>query len=159
MKNLAWLLLLLIIPMLASCDKEEFTPSGSRLFTCNVNGEAFKSRNDDWKGKAMYSGITNDTLGVSGIYNVGDRSESVGFRIENFSGEGTYILNTNKDNYGRYNLNDLSTFTNANYRGEVTITHYFPEKRIVAGTFSFTTIDPATGKIFQITNGQFDMPF
>ena len=158
MKKILWLLFLPLIFSFSSCEKNEPNPSGKNLFTSKIDGKDFKAQSDDWKSKATHSNVTNDTLTVSGVNNV-NQSVSLGFRIENFKGKGTYILDTNRDNYGRYTFNSLNTFTNDNHTGQVVVTHYIPEKAIVAGTFSYTTVDPNTGEIYHITDGKFDMTY
>lgn len=156
-----WLLFLPLICSFSSCEKNEPNPTGSNTITCKVNGKDFKPKNDDWKKDATSAGVTNDTLGVGAVYFVGDVNEAIGFRIENFKGKGTYTLNSSKDNYGRYYLEGMQTFTDANHTGEVVITHHVPgnQRGIVAGTFSYTTVDPRTGQLYKITDGKFDMTY
>lgn len=159
MRRFLWLLFLPMVYLFIACDKEEALPGGSNTITCKVNGENFKTNIYDWKKKPANAAIIKDTLGVAGASSEGDKFHSVEFRIENFSGKGTYIVDTKNDNFGRYSLNGVHTYTDKNYTGQVVVTHYIPEKGILAGTFSYTTVDPNTGEIYHITDGKFDMTY
>lgn len=151
-----WAIILPSLCVFSSCIKQDPYPNGSGLFTCKVDGEVFVPDSDDWKKRAKQASIVNDTLAINGVYNIGDKSESVGIRVENFSGVGTYQLYSREENYGRYSLSPVHAYTNAAHTGELEVTHYIPERGIVAGTFHFTAHNPHTSETFQITEGRFD---
>ena len=54
--------------------------------------------------------------------------------------------------------NSSSNLSYSAQTGQITITLYDPVKRILAGTFSFTT-DPASPKVRKITDGWFDVKY
>ena len=157
--GIIWSILLFFSCSFSSCIKQDPYPNGSGLFRCKVDGEVFIPKSDDWKSTAKQASIVDDTLVISGVYNIGDEWESVGVRVGNFSGVGAYQLFDREGNYGRYSLSQVNAYTDASHNGELVVTHYIPERRIVSGTFHFTAYHLHTGKTFQITEGRFDMGY
>ncbi len=160
-----YLFLFILLPFLSSfssCGKEEVYPSGKNTFTGQVNGEPFKAQSDDFKKGPISAAVRDTVFALSGTYTIDDW-ESIGFRIENFSGIGNYILGGKSPNYGRYYYSfttyDDRAYTNSQYTGEVKVSHYLPERGIIAGTFHFTAYDSLSEATHQITDGKFDVQF
>lgn len=154
-----WFIFCISIVTFSACENNA-TPDGHNVFTFKINGEFFRARSNDWKGKTTVATVKTDTVSIGGTNSISSY-HSVSFRINNFNGPGTYILNNSLHiNYGEYHRGSLiHTYTDANHIGEVIIKHYLPKDQIIAGTFSFTTIDKDTGETYQITDGTFDMTY
>ena len=127
------------------------------FFTCEIDGERFTPKNDDWKGDPAIEGsIKGSTLIIDGRNNV-NGSRSVGIKIVNFSGPGTYILNDVNENYGHYYSSEIMSqcFTNADYTGTLIIESYEAKEGIVWGKFNFEAATSNGSKVVAVTQGQF----
>ena len=147
--------ILILLSIILGCEDNSTFVRNS--FTCEIDGEVFTPKNDDWKGDPAIEGtIEGGTLIITGRNNV-NGSSSVGIKISNFSGPGTYILNDVDENYGRYYSSEIMSqcFTNTDYTGELIIESYEAKEGIVWGKFNFEAATSNGSKVVAVTQGQF----
>src|SRR5690606_28232099 len=107
-------------------------------------------------------------FGISARRSEGEKSQSIGIGGESIViSNGIYNLgskNIDGKLYGMYLFCQIGTLGNSYYtneiqRGLLTIKHFDNVSQIVSGTFWFDAIDNTTGKIVQIREGRFDLPY
>lgn len=168
-------LLYVLFAFLSSCDKNDdkncsgadclppVMQTGADTFGCLVNGEPFVNKSRSFNcfyqfvDGEYYFGIQGER-NVSGIVLVGLGSHASQITIND-------IIPLNepqpKNFYARINLANLGgsiRTTNAE-DGSIVFTKFDMEKKIVSATFEFTVTDPASGKVYKITEGRFDTHF
>ena len=174
------LLFFLTTLALMSCDKDddapqalpEATQTGRGIFACYVNGKPFIDNSGSPNGISFncyyqlidgeyYFGIQGGHNGVDSVISVGLSTINLGIQqnttynlLERQSGNssGTCIVNPD------FNTQEF-TDTNTEYSGEMTITKFDMENRILSGTFWFDVENPFTGETIEIREGRFDTRF
>jgi hypothetical protein len=154
-------MLLIFIFFLLSCKEDDLpkpTQNGSGTFACKVDGKVYTPKSDDFKKSAKRAGLNGDVLGIAGVISAANHYEVVSFRLENFSGVGTYILDTENETFGNYRDKEDKVYkTNATYTGKVKITHFDQNKKIVSGTFDFKAQNAESKEVVHVSEGRFDL--
>ena len=181
-KLLLFLLLLASFFTFSDCKKnkpnnpvDELPPetqTGANTFGCLVDGKVFIPKGDPFGGpikKAAYQFVNGGYyFNISGSRSSGDEVSSVSvFGDSSIISVGSFNLGKRKVAglmSGQYLYSKIGTLGNSYYtneinRGEIVVTKFDQTKQIVSGTFWFDAIDSTTGKIIQIREGRFDMPF
>jgi len=180
-KQLLIFLLPCILLMAAKCKKDPANPidqlppetqTGANTFGCLVDGKVFLPKGNPLAGPvktAQYQLVNGrQGFGVSGSYSNGNVSKLVGIIGDSVKvTTGTFGLTSLSAGKfrGGYSYMDLTIIrpiqyeTNEINKGEVTITKFDTINQIVSGTFWFDAIDSTTGKIVQIREGRFDLPY
>ncbi|NJN27072.1 MAG: hypothetical protein HC819_14390 [Cyclobacteriaceae bacterium] len=144
----------------------------STNFNCKVNGKQFNPKNSDFKGSPTFAYKKGKILVVKGTRSTSGFYEQVAIGINSFSGKKTYSLYGPAgksaiefdDNHGYYYIEDrisgseITANTNTINRGKLVVTYHDPSNKKIAGTFEFTAVS-ATGKIYHITDGHFDLTY
>jgi len=174
MKNI--FLLLFITAFLSGCNSDDSMPAatqtGAETFACYVNGKPFINRlgseldcfyglidgeyyfiihGTDERYSYTTSGPWSIALGTTKkTISEGEVLELLEMSDGNAWGEGFFVPKTSSSK---------SSFTSAEYTGELTITKLDFENQIVSGTFWFNLINPHTGELVEIREGRFDALF
>ncbi|NJN28728.1 MAG: hypothetical protein HC819_23485 [Cyclobacteriaceae bacterium] len=150
----------------------DLTPK-SRDFYCKVNGKKFYPKNSDFKGSPTYAYRKDKILVVKGNRSTSGFFEQVEIGIINYSGKKTYSLYGSAgksaiefdDNHGFYQIenynvigSEITANTDTIKIGKLVVTKHDPSNKTIAGTFEFTAVS-ATGKIYNITDGHFDLTY
>lgn len=148
------------------------TQTGANTFGCLVDGKVFKPKGDPFAGpviKAQYQFVNGKQgFGISGSRSDAQTTQAIGvFGDSVFINLGTYTLTSLNQSgrlHGRFIFSQIGTlgnryYTNETQRGEITIKHFDTVNQIVSGTFWFDALDSTTGKIVQIREGRFDLPY
>jgi hypothetical protein len=148
------------------------TQTGANTFGCLVDGKTFLPKGDPFGGpviKAQYQFVNGKQgFGISARRSDGERSELIGI-----SGDSTPVTVKTFDlasaNIGKlsagYTYRDLSSLsgikygTTEIYHGQLSIKKFDSINQIISGTFWFDAVDSTTGKIIQIREGRFDLPY
>ena len=148
------------------------TQTGANTFGCLLNGQVFKPKGDPFAGpviKAQYQLVNGKQgFGISASRRNGDVREGIGVAgdsVKLFEG----VFELAQVDAGRfvagYTYRDLNTISGIQYgttatnRGQLTITKFDTVNQIISGRFWFDAIDTTTGKIVQIREGRFDLPY
>jgi hypothetical protein len=154
-------MLLVFIFFLLSCKEDDLpkpTQNGSGTFACKVDGEVYIPSIQDFKRSAKNAILDNNTIVISGLKENSNSKEAIVLNIRNFKGEAAYNLSEKDvDHFALYYLNGQYYYTNADYTGKVTITHFDETKKIVSGTFDFKVLDTQTNEVVNISEGRFDL--
>lgn len=174
-----YFLLLSIVLLFISCDKDENTPqalpeatqTGRGIFACYVDGKPFIDNSGSPNGISFncfyqfvdgeyYFGIGADDEidSIKHIYIYSEKStlsEGNSYQLKeridgNFSAGLGFVISATEGNV---------VFTNNNYTGELLITKFDLQNRIVSGTFWFDIQNPFSGETVKITEGRFDTHF
>ena len=168
------LILLLWLPMLAACKKNELnalppaTQEGRNTFGCLVNGKAWVPKKgglftDPPVEGAFYRVDRQLNLWVQATNTDGSRLD---FWVENPLVTGEYSLQHTTGiyptvylprSYGLYYQSGASYMTTSQYVGKVVITRTDTIRGIISGTFEFTGHSAKTGQTISITEGRFDV--
>ena len=149
MKNHALISILLVILVFTfGCKKEKDETSGSAAsFSAKVEGTL-------WPAAIIMATHFTDgnltTITAAG----GVPSDQISLDIKG-SGTGTFIMND--DNMGSVTIGN-SSFTSmfsSNPVGQVLITRYDAENKLISGTFYFNGED-LDGKVYHVTEGKFE---
>ena len=157
---------LLYIPLLflliqSSCKKDN-TPTSS-TFSCKVDGKLFKPYASGGLFSSGYPVLSfgNDRrsngFGIS-AYNQ-ETTQSVAIEYTFINQPGVYKLRQYPYR-GIYNggyADPIGVQTDSVYTGQLILTRCDTINKIYTGTFSFTAKEPTTGRIIQITDGNFDL--
>ena len=148
------------------------TQTGANTFGCLIDGVVFKPKGDPFGWpviKAQYQFVNGKQgFGISGSRSDGNESKVVGIvgdsvRISTGTFELTKLTKGNfRGGYSYMTLTMASPVqyqTNAINRGVLSITKFDSTNQIVSGMFWFDAIDSTTGKIVQIREGRFDLPY
>lgn len=149
------------------------TQSGKNTFGCLIDGKVFLPKGSPFAGpvmKAQYQ-YWNGKQGfsISASRSDGETVQSIAIGGSNIGSisAGTFPLNTGKVDgklSGTYNYVKVTTLgnlysTDPIRTGQINIKLFDSVNQIVSGTFWFDAIDSATGKMVQIRDGRFDLPF
>jgi hypothetical protein len=149
MKNHALISILLVILVFTfGCKKDKDETTGSTAsFSAKVEGTMWPA------AIIMATHFTNGNLTT--ITAAGSvPSDQISLDIKG-SGTGTFIMNDN--NMGSVTIGN-SSFTSmfsSNPAGQVVITKYDVENKLISGTFYFTGED-INGKVYHVTEGKFE---
>ncbi|MES2777718.1 MAG: DUF6252 family protein [Bacteroidota bacterium] len=148
------------------------TQTGANTFGCLVDGKVFIPKGDPFGGpvkKAQYQFLNGkQEFGISGSLKQDDVSgsliliggDSITLSVNTFD---LTKPNTNGRYFGAYTTISLinpddNYFTNEINRGQLVVKKFDMVNQIVSGTFWFDAKN-ANGKIVQVREGRFDMPF
>ena len=177
MKTPINLLLIILFLSFNSCSQEDncenptdclppATQTGAGTFGCLINGEPFVDISGRFNcfyqlvdGKYYFAIGAEDNdrlpqniyLSLNALELKEGKLYNLNLDIENSAYAGAGFTFSIGDSFGVY--------TNSQNTGEMKITKFDLEKRIVSGTFSFKLEHPKTGEIVKITNGRFDSLF
>lgn len=179
--TLTLLVFLTFVVLTASrCRKEKDNPveqlppetqTGANTFGCLVDSKVFKPGGDPFAGpviKAQYQFVNGKQgFGISARRSDGETSQGVGVLGDSVNIKiGTFDLTNKKAGYlvGAYSTSNLNLdfrdyYTNNIQKGILQIKHFDTINQIVSGTFWFDALDTTTGKIVQIREGRFDLPY
>jgi hypothetical protein len=172
--------LLLIAVILSGCTKPIIhnlpslvteTPESREFFGCRINGIPYSPASaQSVQGRCYYGSVYSGDMGWVFQIN-GDRRESdcktfsVGITLDStvLKQGKTYSLGKEglQKNFGSYFITAgcweqrVELYSNDSIPGQVTITEYDPDKRVVTGTFSFVVLDKF-GNVYRISDGIFD---
>ena len=148
------------------------TQTGANTFGCLIDGKVFLPKGNPLAGpvkKAQYQLVNGrQSFGISARRSDGEESQSVGVGGDSIIiNVGVYELtsrNTAGKLSGLYLFSKIGTlgnyyYTNEIEKGQIHIKHFDTINQIVSGTFWFDAKDTATGKIVQVREGRFDMPY
>lgn len=148
------------------------TQTGANTFGCLVDGKVFLPKGDPFGGpviKAQYQFVNGKQgFGVSARRSTGETSQIVGIIGDSIQiSIGTFNLTSLASGKfsGGYTYRDLTNPAGVSYytkdiqKGQITIKHFDTVNQIVSGTFWFDALDSTTGKIVQIREGRFDLPY
>ena len=149
------------------------TQLGKNTFGCLIDGQVFKPKGDPFGGpviKAQYQMVNwKQGFGISASRSDGETGQSVGIGGSDIGRirVGTYELNSGRIDgrlSGGYSFSRITTLgnfynTDSIRRGQINIKFFDTVNQIVSGTFWFDAIDTATGKVVQIREGRFDLPY
>lgn len=173
------LLFFLTTLALMSCDKDddapqtlpEATQTGRGIFACYVNGKPFIDNSGSPNGisfNCYYQLIDGEYyFGIQGRTIVEDmRTVVLSTTSKSISNNEILILQENLDGNawggGRFNTESVGgegSYTNSEYTGELYITKFDFENRIISGTFSMNIQHPVSGETVEIREGRFDTRF
>jgi hypothetical protein len=182
MKHISFLSLLLVLLVTngSKCKKNggdlpqlpPETQTGANTFGCLVDGKVFLPKGDPFGGpikKAQYQFVNGKQgFGISARRSDGETGKVVGIIGDSIKiSIGTFNLTSLASGKfrGGYTYSDLtnpsgiSYYTNEIQTGQITIKNFDTINQIVSGTFWFDALDNTTGKIVQIREGRFDMPY
>ncbi|MGV7108178.1 hypothetical protein [Flavobacterium sp. U410] len=168
-------LLVLAAFTLGCCNKDDdsnaslppATQTGAGTFACYVNGEAFIDTSGGWFN-CFYQYVDGEYyFSISGYdENLTPISISLGTRKKTISqGEVLELLEDINGNaiggafFKTSSTDGLSSNTDSQYTGELTITKLDFTNHIVSGTFWFDVQHPVTGERIEIREGRFDTLF
>lgn len=152
-----------------------FTPESREFFGCRINGKSYSPKAADSASLGSCSYNIAYAGNSGGVFNInGDHHESacrffsLGITLDSIALENgkTFRLGSPgpKKNYGWYafytacSQQMVKIYTSDELEGEVTITRFDPDKRIVTGTFDFRLKD-ANGNLYRVSDGIFDRHF
>ncbi|MFD2601789.1 hypothetical protein [Flavobacterium suzhouense] len=166
-------LLYVLFAFLSSCDKNDdkncsgadclppATQTGADTFGCLVNGEPFvdKSRSFNcfyqfFDGEYYFSISAKFNKSIKGIGLGSQKIELLqagSYQLREI-GAGNFSADVFVDADNNFETSLIDT-------GTISITKFDMEKKIVSATFEFTVTDPASGKVYKITEGRFDTHF
>lgn len=142
-------------------------------FGCLIDGQVFKPKGDPFGGpviKAQYQMVNwKQGFGISARRSDGEIGQVVGIggcdigRIR----LGIYELSSSRIDgrlSGGYSFSRITTLgnyynTDSIRKGQINIKFFDTVNQIVSGTFWFDAIDTTTGKVVQIREGRFDLPY
>ena len=167
MKN-AMVLLIVLISALVSCEEDNLTEikyDGTGGISCVADGKVLKSGSNNDLTYCKFT-VLDDGIIILGISFSDNTSQWVfetvslviyDVQIDDLVGT-TYYLSekTNSSSYGIYGIGGLEYKTNNNNTGDFTISYYDPEKKVIAGNFSFRA--RGNGEVKKIRFGRFDLP-
>ncbi len=170
-----------IILTATGCKKDKKTPleqlppetqTGANTFGCLIDGKAFKPKGNPLAGpviKAHYQFVNGKQgFGISARRSDGETGQGVGIGGDSIQlNIGTFDLTSPASGkfcggYTYRGLTDpagISYYTNEIQSGQITVKYFNTIEQIVSGTFWFDAIDTTTGKIVQIREGRFDLPY
>jgi hypothetical protein len=183
MKQLSPLLTLLLLLLLfnTSCKKKEVAPidqlpaatmEGKNTFGCLVNGKVFKPKGSMFSGpilESYYQLVDGEHYFHVSAADKGDSEKILDVNINTNAlsiGKGVVlplVVGNEGEATGAYAVYDVNRpnteyRTNNNFKGELRIIHFDPEKQIVSGTFWFDAVN-AKGEKVEVREGRFDMQF
>lgn len=148
------------------------TQTGANTFGCMVDGNVFLPKGDPFAGpviKAQYQLVNGrQGFGISANRSTGNIREGVGLGGDSVRVyTGLFELAGIKVGcfVGGYTYRDLNTLPGIQYgttninRGQLIITKFDTINQIVSGRFWFDAKDTVTGKIVQVREGRFDLPY
>jgi hypothetical protein len=164
---------------LMSCDKDddapqtlpEATQTGRGIFACYVNGKPFIDNSGSPNGISFncYYQLVNGEyyFGIGGQKIVDDLRTVNLFTTAKTLAEGEFLIlqeNLDGNAWGaaRFNTQTIGgdeSYTNSEYTGELYITKFDFENRIISGTFSMNIQHPVSGETVEIREGRFDTRF
>jgi hypothetical protein len=173
------LLFFLTTLALMSCDKDddatqtlpEATQTGRGIFACYVNGKPFIDNSGSPNGisfNCFYQLIDGEYyFGIQGRTIVDDmRTIVLSTTSKSIANNEILTLQENLDGNawggGRFNTESVGgegSYTNSEYTGELHITKFDFENRIISGTFSMNIQHPVSGETVEIREGRFDTRF
>ena len=154
--------MVLLLLTFLGCKKEKLpraTEKGAGTFGCKIDGVLFKP----YHRGGLFNNV--DVLSVGNRSGFGihadnqETDESVSIEFTHLTQTGTYklrqypfrgVYQAGFRNPGWYTTDSLNT-------GELIITRCDTVNKIYSGRFSFTGINPNTGKIVKVTDGRFDL--
>jgi hypothetical protein len=158
---------------LFACNKDDdnqalpaATQTGRGIFACHVNGKTFSAENTDGAYYQFVNGAYH--LGLGANTSSGGNPTSLGIFTNGIALEqdNTYPLNLygGETCYGEgsffYSISEFySVYTDTVYAGELKITYFNMEQRIISGTFWYDLKHPITGDTVKIRDGRFDVHF
>jgi hypothetical protein len=148
------------------------TQTGANTFGCLIDGKVFLPKGNPLAGpvkKAQYQFANGrQGFGISASRSDGEESQSVGVGGDSIIiNVGVYELSS-RNNAGKlsglYIVSKIGTlgnyyYTNEIQKGQINIKHFDTINQIVSGTFWFDALNSTTGKIVQVREGRFDMPY
>lgn len=148
------------------------TQTGANTFGCLIDGKVFLPKGNPLAGpilKAQYQLVNGrQGFGISARHSNGETGKIVGIIGDSVMiSIGTINLTSLSPGKfrGGYTYSDLSNLTGISYntneieKGQITIKHFDTINQIVSGIFWFDAKDTVTGKIVQIREGRFDLPY
>jgi hypothetical protein len=148
------------------------TQTGANTFGCLIDGQVFIPKGDPFGGpikKAAYQYVNGrNKFLVSGSRSTSNEVSSVGVFGDSVQLEVTTYDLTEKNVpmkfYGQYAYIQSGTLgetytTNTIQRGQLVIKKFDTINQIVSGTFWFDAKNNSTGKIVQVREGTFDLPY
>lgn len=175
-KSLCYLLLVVSLLGLGSCNDDDDTPTnpvdqlppatqtGANTFGCLLDGEPFIPRGGINPLDCQYQLINGERY-----FQLQGNREDENFNLISLSlsaiareieeGETYQLIEEAQGNVNaKYGFNGDFYFTSEEYSGELKITHLDMTNQTVSGTFFFDIIDQ-NGALCQIREGRFDMQF
>jgi Family of unknown function (DUF6252) len=153
------------------------TIANREVFACRINGVPYvpKSASKELMGscifRTVYTGAAGSYLEVNGYrHGLECKTFSVSITLDSIQvHEGsTYILGSKgtKKNYGTYffmntctNNGTVELYTTDENPGQLTITRFDPAEQFITGTFSFQVRDKQSGRLYNISDGDFKRRF
>lgn len=159
-----------------SCDKEEnlspeeqlppVTETGEGTFACLIDGELF---NDTGGGyfNSFYQYVNGGYYFGLGADDDNSLPQHIYLKLDNIEIEEGSSYNLIEDNGNsayagagfRFTNQSFGVYTNSQFSGELIITKFDREERIVSGTFWFDLKHPLTGDTVKFRKGRFDTLF
>ena len=174
------IVLIFIILSASRCKKDQVNPidqlppetqTGANTFGCLVDGKVFLPKGDPFGGpikKAQYQ-LVNGRQGfsVSASRSESESIQSVGIigdSVEIYVGVFDLIKKSPGNLVGVYHTSNINLdfhdyYTTEMLRGVLTIKRFDIINQIISGTFWFDAKDSITGKVVQVREGRFDMPY
>ena len=166
MKN--YLLLLLALGLLASCNREPAPPTpeptepivrNNQMYAL-VDGEEWRDCGPITAPKTSAQNFIGDYLDLEGVNLCG--KGNIYFKIIPFQGEGIYPLGGSSNNLGRYSTSQ-NFDTDLLHVGTLKITQIDSTERAdgrklpseISGTFSFVALGQDSTSVARVTDGQF----
>ncbi len=167
-------ILFLVLPLLLCCSKDDdssaslppATQTGAGTFGCKVNGKNFVHNDGLINCYYQYvdGGFYFSIAGVESDKSI--RSIRIGTEEKSISEGEILPLNAtiSGNAYGgvffvQSNTQTETSYTDSEYTGQMTITKFDLQNRIVSGTFWFDLKHPYTGEKVEIREGRFDSHF
>lgn len=170
MKNLSLLsaaFSIILCPLLYSaCNEDDndlppITMEGKNTFGCLVNGNIWTP-----SGRLGQPGLIAQMPSSNWVWIGADNNDNNTGISLNLSDSGsiqakTYILKNDTSFYSEYNtrIGSIICFYKYNHvlSGQITLTKLDVTRRIISGTFEFTSYNPDCDDTIKVTNGRFDV--
>lgn len=164
MKN--WYILILIGLLFTACsdDLPEPTQEGANMFACRIDGNVWEAKvvpgGQIHKTEAHYFESGNFAVLTARRYGQNE-DEVIEFTIRDLTVEGEYEVGFNSGSEASYRIRhgggeETVYRTSLEMGGEVQVTRFNKDVRVLAGTFSFEASD-GQGSNIELTDGRFDM--
>ena len=161
-------LLLLCILAAYACKKlPRETESGKNTFGCRVDGKIWNTYAEHWLDNAIEPEYGDGYFTVTAEREKGKHGGRIYLQLADSLGLRTRTYNGGADGfYATYFWDEKGNAeifqTTPTGKASITLTRVTPPttpdgKAIVAGTFSFTATNAATGEAVEITDGRFDV--
>lgn len=148
------------------------TQTGANTFGCLIDGEAFIPKGNPLSGpilKAQYQFVNGkQSFGISARNSEGEMGRTIAIGGDSIIlNLGEYDLNSRNiagQLHGRYIFSMIGTlgnyyYTNEIQKGLLIIKNFDSINQIVSGSFWFDALDSSTGKIIEVREGRFDLPY